>query len=114
MKSIKRIADYKVDSRSSKAGWAPGEYLCECLTCNEAFKGDKRAVQCADCAYSPQKLVYILPPEMSDGQHITAVDGKECVMAGFRAWLDEAVEGDSVTVAVRKMTEAELNQLESI
>lgn len=33
-------------------GWAPGGYLCVCLDCNAQFAGDKRATQCADCAYA--------------------------------------------------------------
>ena len=31
-------------------GFATGEYLCHCHTCNKYFTGDKRAVQCLGCA----------------------------------------------------------------
>lgn len=30
--------------------WAPGEYLCTCLTCGTHFLGDKRARACWPCA----------------------------------------------------------------
>ena len=30
-------------------GYAPGNYMCRCVTCKEEFKGDKRAVQCEPC-----------------------------------------------------------------
>jgi hypothetical protein len=40
------------DDRPQKLGWAPGGYLCLCRQCGEHFTGDKRAIQCADCAYA--------------------------------------------------------------
>jgi hypothetical protein len=33
-------------------GYAPGNYWCRCLTCNDDFQGDKRAYQCLECAVS--------------------------------------------------------------
>ena len=38
-------------------GFAPGSYLCNCVTCNSQFQGDKRAVQCELCALR-QAVVY--------------------------------------------------------
>ena len=31
-------------------GFAPGDYMCNCITCKNTFSGDKRAVQCEPCA----------------------------------------------------------------
>ena len=31
-------------------GYAPGPYMCKCVTCTADFFGDKRAVQCLPCA----------------------------------------------------------------
>jgi hypothetical protein len=31
-------------------GYAPGNYICRCVTCKKDFIGDKRAVQCIECA----------------------------------------------------------------
>jgi hypothetical protein len=31
-------------------GYAPGHYICECISCGNEFEGDKRAYQCLDCA----------------------------------------------------------------
>jgi hypothetical protein len=42
----------KEDSRPKKNLWAPGGYYCKCEQCCEEFIGDKRALICADCAYS--------------------------------------------------------------
>jgi hypothetical protein len=36
----------------AKGRWAPGSYWCECAICKRQFQGDKRAVQCARCAYN--------------------------------------------------------------
>jgi hypothetical protein len=40
------------DDRQQKGAWAPGKYICTCIKCREFFQGDKRALSCADCAYS--------------------------------------------------------------
>lgn len=32
-------------------GWAPGSYTCVCGKCKASFMGEKRATECADCAY---------------------------------------------------------------
>lgn len=31
-------------------GYAPGHYMCHCVTCDKQFEGDKRAVMCLECA----------------------------------------------------------------
>lgn len=40
-----------IDPRPQRNGYAPGNYLGTCRTCGCGFTGDKRACQCADCAY---------------------------------------------------------------
>lgn len=45
----------KADNRPSKGMWAPGKYYCLCISCDEEFAGDKRSIQCADCAYKPEE-----------------------------------------------------------
>ena len=42
---------YKEDHRPPKGWWADGDYMNRCFQCGEYFIGDKRAGQCADCAY---------------------------------------------------------------
>jgi hypothetical protein len=39
------------DRRPQKGAWAPGNYMNTCMDCCEPFIGDKRAKQCAACAY---------------------------------------------------------------
>ena len=41
----------KEDHRQPKGGWADGNYMCRCWWCGQLFTGDKRATQCANCAY---------------------------------------------------------------
>lgn len=48
------------DPRPPKGGWgAPppgrGDYACKCSDCGCTFAGEKRAYQCADCAYAPEQ-----------------------------------------------------------
>jgi hypothetical protein len=38
------------DNKYPIGGYAPGDYLCFCVNCENPFKGDKRAVQCEPCA----------------------------------------------------------------
>ena len=40
------------DERPQKGMWAPGDYTRACCTCHSYFIGDKRALQCATCAYN--------------------------------------------------------------
>lgn len=40
------------DERPKRKGWAPGKYINKCFWCAVRFWGDKRARECADCAYS--------------------------------------------------------------
>jgi hypothetical protein len=45
-------------------GYAPGYYSCKCVTCQEVFQGDKRAVQCEPCAIKmTQKELVMLTQE---------------------------------------------------
>ncbi len=43
--------DAEKDNREPLNGWATGDYYNSCCTCGKDFLGDKRAVQCASCAY---------------------------------------------------------------
>lgn len=45
----------KEDTRPKRGMWAPGKYMCECHSCGVVFVGDKRAIECADCAYDNAK-----------------------------------------------------------
>lgn len=56
--------DYKRDERPQRGCWAPGSYCCQCLACGDHFIGDKRAMECADCAYNPN------PPKAEFTAHV--------------------------------------------
>ena len=43
------------DRKYPVGGFAPGNYTCKCVSCKENFMGDKRAVQCEDCAEKENK-----------------------------------------------------------
>ena len=50
-----KISDMKEDNRPKRGGWAPGNYISgPCIYCKVQFIGDKRAVVCADCAYTDE------------------------------------------------------------
>jgi hypothetical protein len=50
------VTDEDVEARKTKpwplSGYAPGYYHCRCVTCSKVFEGDKRAVECLECAAS--------------------------------------------------------------
>jgi hypothetical protein len=41
-----------VDARPRRRGWCPGDYFAKCRRCQCTFIGDKRAFECAGCAYA--------------------------------------------------------------
>jgi hypothetical protein len=45
------VLDKERDHRPQRRGWAPGYYINKCCICEKTFMGDKRACECADCAY---------------------------------------------------------------
>ena len=51
----------KLDKRPKKNYWAPGDYTGRCVDCGCWFMGDKRATQCADCAYSIEEELVEAP-----------------------------------------------------
>lgn len=61
-------------------GYAPGNYTCNCITCKKQFVGDKRAVQCIDCAtkietpivFTEKELLFIV--ELVGGNVAKAID----------------------------------------
>lgn len=51
--ALRMVEDMKPrDPRPAHRGWAPGRYMSHCIVCRSHFAGDKRAFECADCAYS--------------------------------------------------------------
>ena len=75
----------KQDQRPQKGGWAPGLYQCQCIRCRSAFLGDKRAIHCADCAYSESSpAVHLEPKEMH------CWEAEDCTRCGepTRHWSD--------------------------
>lgn len=50
------------DKRPQLGSWAAGDYHNICINCKKSFIGDKRALNCAACAYDDDNLRY---PEYS-------------------------------------------------
>ena len=95
---------------------AGGGDRLETLTCNENMNTTENAAPTGVPPQAPgsAKLRYVLPPECSDGQHSSIVDTKEDVLAAVAQWCAEAVEGESLTIGTRMMTDAEVNALPPI
>jgi hypothetical protein len=55
MKTIYELVTNR-DVRPPRNGWAKGFYSRNCHMCHEAFVGDKRAITCAECAYTEPKV----------------------------------------------------------
>lgn len=52
---LMQFNDTGLDARPKLKGWAPGGYIGRCGDCKSEFIGDKRAVQCAKCAYEDKQ-----------------------------------------------------------
>lgn len=50
--------------------FAPGNYLCKCIACGETFGGDKRALNCLNCAIDALSL----PPNPPSREVLEALD----------------------------------------
>ena len=56
--TVEQCDIYKILAKMSKTnaemgivgGYAPGDYQCICYRCESVFNGDKRAVECKQCA----------------------------------------------------------------
>lgn len=68
------LPTYKNDSRPQRGLWAPGNYLNKCGTCGVQYIGDKRSMDCADCAYAEP------PPEspQAEGEPATLLPCPWC------------------------------------
>ena len=73
----------KNDDRPKKGSWAPGGYSGKCLKCGDAFVGDKRALECADCAY-------LEPPARTERTERQTIDA-------LGEWLCKQLELDMAT-----------------
>lgn len=87
----------KEDDRPQKGGWAPGDYWhAHCRCCDRAFAGDKRAYECADCAYGP--IYWRMTEEGPVVDDVRTINGMlETLDVEHRV-----VSGESVSVAVAK------------
>ena len=91
---------YKADVRPPKDGWAPGTYISHCLTCENTFVGDKRAVTCADCAYG-EALIAIL----ANAVYINHGGETSCKVLHDYAWKSVVLFPDSTirTISQRRL-----------
>lgn len=44
------VSPQAAENKYPIGGYAPGTYMCKCVSCSVIFYGDKRAVQCEPCA----------------------------------------------------------------
>ena len=59
-------------------GYAPGNYSCTCCKCETEFSGDKRAVECEQCAVSAKEKFDALSPEQQQ-----ATLGRNVIIANW-------------------------------
>jgi hypothetical protein len=74
-------------------GYAPGSYMCICVSCGNAHEADKRAVQCVHCA-AREAAARILELE---AKWIDADEGEK-LNAEFLAHSDSRVEAAEALV----------------
>lgn len=61
--------------------YAPGNYTCHCANCKKQFVGDKRAVQCLECAISCTQ-------EVIEGLYLTIAEQRERLQAEISSLKD--------------------------
>lgn len=75
------------DKKYPIGGFAPGSYTCICVTCKNEFTGDKRAVQCEDCA-------------TKDNRQMTALQEHLRYLKGIRSGFDGYPGAESVVATL--------------
>ena len=62
-----------------------------------------------------KKRRFILPPDLVDGDHWVPVDDKQAVLDAVEMWCDQfGDDGDSFTIKVEMMSDAEIEALPEI
>jgi hypothetical protein len=90
------LANTNMEKKYPIGGYAPGNYQCNCTTCNTNFQGDKRAVQCEDCAVNSLREM-LKPYDTTDSETLT-IDDYEAVLADQRRLvreLDVIINGEN-------------------
>ena len=64
----------RIDTRPKNGAWAPGDYMGKCDRCGREYQGDKRARNCAPCAYGDHVVLPLpTPGELLAGREVLAV-----------------------------------------
>lgn len=65
---------------------------------------------------SPRERVFILPPELSDGEHFSIVRKVTIgiVQDALLEWITEAEDGEEISIGWREMSVAEIERLPDI
>ncbi len=100
--------------------------MTECKYCSQAVDDgpcDKIALtrrNVLECEfYSPKiKTCFKLPPELADGEHWTIAETTEAVLEAMKEWCNGCLkwnsDGESITIEVIEMTQAEIDALPDI
>lgn len=101
-------------------GYAPGNYMCECVICNQAFVGDKRAVHCLECAARAVNAAALSPspvpaPLPGSGWKLVPVEPTEAMLdAHYDAHATaDTVFGDARDVWAAMLAAAPANPAET-
>lgn len=57
-------------------GYAPGHYMCTCVKCSSEYTGDKRAMECLDCA--AQSANHLMASARTQLRDMAAVNERLC------------------------------------
>lgn len=81
------LSDAKTDDRPQRGWWAPGNYIGTCARCKDPFIGDKRAGNCADCAYAEPDSAPSVPT------HADFIRGASFIASRAAQWSGEIAIG---------------------
>ena len=109
--------DPKADCRPwPLAGYAPGNYTCKCIDCEERFSGDKRAIRCLECAavVANQRLQAMPVPRSKEAT--MQLDQKALIEEAVQASIDAglAVNGEYGVAAARHAARFMFNALQAV
>jgi hypothetical protein len=91
-------------------GYAPGFYSCTCVTCEQSFMGDKRAVQCEPCAIETTQESKQEALSNMDKEFVPYAEALELKELGFDEPCFKVVEGGPIDIFPYKKLDVPLYQ----
>ncbi|RVO41323.1 DNA-binding response regulator [Sinorhizobium meliloti] len=87
-------------------GYAPGNYMCKCILCGCEFQGDKRAMECLECAVSLTEQFD--RPAIGEGSRVEGLEeaARTLALQADHCLMGYAIKGMDISEAMGHLRDA--------